>query len=167
MYSLLHPMHLTRYRTFLALQFMLPFILNGISPFLNLILLVLVIRGHVSNFLSLHFVTVLSFINVASMLRTLSVYVNLDLVTTFLRIGGYLKLFINLSLFIASCIFGLAFSTRNVFLLFEKNSGFLGLQVETKARLLVSLDLGSSSLHNSVKGITFVLAMQFCFSVSW
>ena len=90
MYSLLHPLHLIRYITFLALQFMLLFILNGISPFLNMIALVVVIRGHVPHFLSLHFVTVFSFIVVASILCALSVYVNLALVKIFLRLGGCL-----------------------------------------------------------------------------
>ena len=79
-----------RYRTFLALQFMLPFILNGISPFLNMIALVVEIRGHVPHFLSLHFVTAFSFIIVAPILCVLSVYVNLALVKIFLRLGGCL-----------------------------------------------------------------------------
>ena len=90
MYSLLHPLHLIRYITFLALQFMLLFILNEFSPFLNMIALVVVIRGHVPHFLSLHFVTVFSFIVVASILCALSVYVNLALVKIFLRLGGCL-----------------------------------------------------------------------------
>ena len=50
MYSLLHPLHLMMYITFLALQFMLLSILNGILPFLNMIGLVVVIRGHVPHF---------------------------------------------------------------------------------------------------------------------
>ena len=79
-----------RYITFLALQFMLLFILNGISPFLNMIALVVVIRGHVPHFLSLHFVTVFSFIIVTPILCALSVYVNLALVNIFLRLGGCL-----------------------------------------------------------------------------
>ena len=66
--------------TFLALQFMLLFPLNGISPFLNMIALVVVIGGHAPHILSLHFVTVFSFIVVASILCALSVYVNLALV---------------------------------------------------------------------------------------
>ena len=76
------------YITFLALQFMLRFILNGISPFLNMIALVVVSRGHVPHFFSLHFVTVFSFIVVASILYALSVYVNLALVKISLRLGG-------------------------------------------------------------------------------
>ena len=90
MYSLIHPLHLIRYITLLALQFMLPFILNGISPFLNMIALVVVIRGHVPHFVSLHFVIVCPFIVVASILCALSVYVNLALVKIFLRLGGCL-----------------------------------------------------------------------------
>ena len=69
---------------------MLLFILNGISPFLNMIALVVVIRGHVPHFLSLHFVTVFSFIVVASVLCALSVYMNLALVKIFLRLGDCL-----------------------------------------------------------------------------
>ena len=60
----------------------------------------------------------------------------------------------------------MALSKRNVFLIIEKKFGFLGLKVETKARILLSLDLGSFSLRNSVKGMTSDLAMQFCVSVS-
>ena len=87
MYSLLHPLHLIRYITFLALQFMLLFILNGISPFLKMIALVVAIRGHVPHILSLHFVTVCSFSIVAPILCVLSVHVNLALVKIFLRFG--------------------------------------------------------------------------------
>ena len=90
MYSLLHPLHLIRYRVFLTLQSILLFILNELSLFLNVIVLVVVIRGHVPHFLSLHFVTALSFIVVVPMLCALSVCVNLALVNIFLRLGGCL-----------------------------------------------------------------------------
>ena len=76
-----------RYRVFLTLQSMLFFILNELSLFLNVIVLVVVIRGRVPHFLSLHFVTALSFIIVVAMLCALSVYVNLAHVNIFLRLG--------------------------------------------------------------------------------
>ena len=72
-----------RYRVFLTLQSILLFILNELSPFLNVIVLVVVIRGHVPHFLSLHFVTDLSFIIVVPLLCVLSVYMNLALVNSF------------------------------------------------------------------------------------
>ena len=72
-----------RYRVLLTLQSILLCILNELSPFLNVIVLVVVIRGHVPHFLSLHFVTALSFIIVVPLLCVLSVYMNLALVNSF------------------------------------------------------------------------------------
>ena len=68
----------------------------------------------------------LSFIIVVPMSCMLSVYVNFALVNIFLRFGGCLQLFINLSCFVASCIFGLALRKRNVFQLLKRNLDFLG-----------------------------------------
>ena len=69
---------------------MLLFIMNGISPFLSMIVLVLSMMRACAAFLSLHFVTVLLFIIVAPLLCMLSVYVNFALVNIFLRFGGCL-----------------------------------------------------------------------------
>ena len=51
-------------------------------------------------------------------------------------------------------------------LIFKNKTGFLGLEVETKARILLSLDLGSTYLLNSVKGMKPHLAMQLFVSDS-